>query len=167
VNVVGGSTLTLPGLRDVAPTLHRLGWHVQTFLPIGRLPEWSDALLATGLPIVLDHFGSPDPALGLEQPTMRTLKQMLDSGRCWVKLAAPFRLSGMFPHLGDLVPYAEALLRRRPDRLVWGSDWPYIHFIDKLATDFDPLAVIAAMIPGEVERKLVFEDNSRELYGFA
>jgi len=74
VNAVGGSTLSIVQLRDIAPRLRQLGWHVQTFLPKGRLPDLADDLLATGLAVVLDHFGSPDPTLGIEQPTLQTLK---------------------------------------------------------------------------------------------
>lgn len=166
VNAVGGSTLSIGQLREIAPRLRRLGWHVQTFLPIGALPERVDDLLAAGVPLVLDHFGSPDVRLGIGQPAMQALARMLDTGRCWVKLAAAFRLSQFGPPFPDLVPYVRELVRLRPDRLVWGSDWPYIHFIDKLPPDFDPLALLAQAIPDASQWAAVVSRNSRELYAF-
>lgn len=167
VNAVGGATLSLAQVRDMVPRLKPLGWHVQTFLPIGRLPEWADALLAMDIPIVLDHFGSPDVAQGLEQPTMKLLAKMLATGRCWVKLSAAFRVSKAGAPYHDLLPYARELMRLRPDRLVWGSDWPYIHFIDKVPPAFDPLALFREAFPSEADRRALFVDNSRVLYGFA
>jgi predicted TIM-barrel fold metal-dependent hydrolase len=167
VNAVGGATLSLAQAQEMAPRLKTLGWHVQTFLPIGRLPEWADALLAMDIPVVLDHFGSPDVALGLEQPTVKSLAKMLATGRCWVKLSAAFRLSKAGPPYNDLVPYAQALMRLRPDRLIWGSDWPYIHFIEKLPPAFDPLELCLTAFPDEAERRALFVENSRVLYGFA
>lgn len=167
VNAVGGSTLSIGQLRDIAPRLGKLGWHVQTFLPSGRLPDLADDLLATGLPIVLDHFGSPDPALGVEQPTMQTLARMLRTGHCWVKLSAVFRVSKAGAPYQDLVPYARALMQLRADRLVWGSDWPYIHFIDKVPLGFNPLAFFVDALQDRAQLKALLSDNSRELYQFA
>lgn len=166
VNAVGGSTLSIAQLRGIAPRLAPLGWHVQTYVPIGTLPKVADELLATGLPIVLDHFGSPDTALGADQPTMLTLARMLATGRCWVKLSAAFRISRTGAPFADLAPYARALMAMRPDRLVWGSDWPYIHFIDKLPADFDPLAFIVETFTDAAEVKALLADNARVLYQF-
>src|SRR5262245_31232632 len=129
LNAVHGSTVSDTRLKEVAVKLNPLGWHLQVHLPSGQLPKAADSLLATGLPVVLDHFGGLDPSLGLEQPTVRVLREMLLTGRCWVKLSAPFRVSRAGSPFKDVAPYAEALLQIRPDRMVWGSDWPYIHFI--------------------------------------
>ena len=166
VNAVGGSTLSIAQLNTVAPRLASLGWHVQTYVPIGTLPDVADALLATGLPIVLDHFGSPDTRLGLDQPAMQTLAHLLATGRCWVKLSAAFRISRAGAPFTDLQPYARALMQMRSDRLVWGSDWPYIHFIDKLPADFDPLEFFAGTFSDAAEIKALLSDNARVLYQF-
>lgn len=170
VNMVGGSTLSYSQLRDIAPRLKAMGWHAQTFLPKGRLPEVADDLLATGLTIVFDHFGSPEPALGVEQPAMKALARMLESGRCWVKLSAPFRISAGGAPYADMIPYARALAKLRPDRLVWGTDWPYIHFIDKLPPDYDPLGYFTDALrdsaPGPSQLPAMLSGNSRTLYGF-
>lgn len=166
INAVGGSTLSLGQLRDIAPRLRRLGWHVQMFLPSARLPELADELLATGLMVVLDHFGSLDPALGIGQPTMQTLARMLATGRCWVKLSAPYRVSKAGAPYQDIVPYARALFALRPDRLVWGSDWPYIHFIDKIPPGFNPLAFFTDALREATQLQALLSDNSRELYQF-
>ena len=162
----GGSTFSIGQLAAIAPRLRALGWHVQTFVPKGTLGQFAEALLATGVDVVLDHFGSPEPGLGLAQETQQVLARMLDTGRCWVKVSAPFRISAGPAPYADMLPYAHWLLEHRPDRLVWGSDWPYIHFIDKLAPDYDPVAWLADAIDDPRIRQAVFADNSRRLYGF-
>jgi predicted TIM-barrel fold metal-dependent hydrolase len=72
--------------------------------------------------VVVDHFGKPDPARGLADPGFQTL---LAAGRegapLLVKLSAPYRCHG-----AEVGPYAEALLDALgPERLLWGSDWPW------------------------------------------
>lgn len=166
VNAVGGSTLSLAQLAAIAPKLHALGLHVQTFMPLGQLPTVEQALLATGLPIVLDHFGSVDSRLGLEQPTMQALARMLATGRVWVKLSAAFRITQASAPYQDLIPYAQALMNLRPDRMVWGSDWPYIRFIDQVAPNFNPLEFFMDAIRSADHRQLLFTDNAKILYQF-
>ena len=166
VNAVGGSTLSLAQLANIAPQLSLNGLHVQTFISIGQLPTVESALLSTGLTIVLDHFGSVDSRLGLDQPTMQSLSRMLKTERVWVKLSAAFRISQSAAPYDDLVPFAQALMNLCPDRLVWGSDWPYVHFIDRLTPDFNPLHFFINAIEDQNQRKLLFSDNSKKLYEF-
>ena len=164
---VAGSTIPQDRLRDVATKLSRLSWALQTFVPIGRLPDIADTLLETGLNILIDHFGSVDPALGINPPTMKTLLRMLETGRCWVKLSAPFRISKAGPPYDDMVPYVKELVRARPDRMIWGSDWPYIHFIDKVGPAYNPLELLQRSITDEAQLRAVLAGNAKALFGFA
>ena len=166
VNAVGGSTLSIAQLVALAPKLHRVGWHVQTFMPPGQVPTIEQALLDTGLPIVLDHCGSVDSRLGLEQPTMHTLKRMLATGRVWIKLSGAFRITQASAPYQDIKPYVQALMALRPDRMVWGSDWPYISFSDQLAHDFNPLDFFYEAIQDPLQRQRLLIDNAKVLYQF-
>lgn len=166
LNAVNGSTVSADRLRDVSLKLKRLGWHLQVHVPAGQLPQLADGLLATGLPVVIDHFGTLDPTKGPEQPTVQTLKTMLETGRCWVKLSAAFRASKAGWPFRDLIPYVQALMEIRPDRMVWASDWPYIHFTDKLPKDYNPLQLVQEAVRDPALLKAVLCDNSRQLYGF-
>jgi predicted TIM-barrel fold metal-dependent hydrolase len=166
LNAVNGSTVSRERLRDVVRKLKPLGWHLQVHVPAGLLPTLADDLLDTGLTVVIDHFGTLDPRQGLEQPTFRTLTRMLETGHCWVKLSAPFRISKSVWPYADMVPFARALLELRSDRMVWGSDWPYIHFIDKVPPDYNPLQLLQEAIADQDALKAVLSDNSRQLYDF-
>jgi predicted TIM-barrel fold metal-dependent hydrolase len=54
----------------------------------------------------------------------------------------------------------------RPDRMVWGSDWPYIRFIDQVAPNFNPLEFFMDAIQSTEHRQLLFTDNANMLYQF-
>jgi len=66
----------------------------------------------------------------------------------------------------DLVSYAQALMALRPDRMVWGSDWPYIRFIDKVAVAFNPRHFFMDAIQDSDHRQLLFSENAKILYQF-
>jgi 2-pyrone-4,6-dicarboxylate lactonase len=143
------------------------GWHVQ-FLPRGtNLPDHMDRLLTLPNDIVIDHFGGVDASLGLDQPAFGALLRMLDSGRVGVKLSGPiYRSRREFPY-EDIQPFAAALVRHAPERLVWGSDWPHLHLYGRaMPNDGDLLDLLLDWVPDERRRDAVLADNPRRLYGF-
>lgn len=113
--------LAAPGWARVLEQANALGWHVELHLEAARLPAIVPALLAAGCRIVVDHFGRPDPALGVDDPGFGFLLRQADSGRVWVKLSAPYRNG---PVDGRLAA-ARLLDAFTARRLLWGSDWPH------------------------------------------
>lgn len=121
-----------------------LGWHVQVAIEGTRLPSVLEPLLAAGINVVIDHFGHPDPADPLNCPGFAAMLRGVDSGQCWIKLSGGFRLPGTTawrddPH-GDLDTLAQtvasALVERvGTDRLLWGSDAPFVGYEDRLSYD--------------------------------
>ena len=73
--------LNAPGWRRVLEQANTLGWHVELHLQAGRLPDLLPTLLAAGCRVVVDHFGRPDPALGVRDPGFGYLLQQAGSGR--------------------------------------------------------------------------------------
>ncbi|KAA6123167.1 amidohydrolase family protein [Cupriavidus cauae] len=112
--------------RGLLERIHARGWHVELHLPAARLQEVMPALLAAGCRIVVDHFGRPDPALGVADPGFDALLRHADSGRVWVKLSAAYRNwpDAQCAQAGRLA--AQRLLEAfTAGRLLWGSDWPH------------------------------------------
>jgi len=108
-------------LRRVAD----LGWHVHLHDEGKRLPDYIDAILSAGPRLVIDHFGRPDPQGGAASDGFKALLRAIEGGRTWVKLSAAFRLT---PPVGAK-EVADVLLRHAgPERLMWGSDWPFAAF---------------------------------------
>jgi predicted TIM-barrel fold metal-dependent hydrolase len=106
--------------RRVAP----LGWHVQVYTDLALIAALSGHLADLPTPLVIDHFGRAMAAAGTGQPGFDALLGLLGSGRIYVKMSAPHRISNQ-PGYGDAAAIAQALIAGNPDRLLWGSDWPH------------------------------------------
>ena len=142
------------------------GWHVQyQSLVHGHLLHVADDLLGLPGPVVLDHFGAFDATQGLAQPAFTTILRMLDTGRVWVKLSAPMRSTREeFPYAG-MKPFAQALVRHAPERMLWGSDWPHVQLNDRLMpNDGDLLDLFAEWIPDQATRWKILQQNPLPLY---
>jgi len=125
VNFRHGGALGLEGLCALAPKLADAGMHAQVLC---TSPEQLDAvagrLAALPIPVVLDHHAGVR-ALGPGEVGPGFLK-WFEAGRFFVKLSAAYRIDE--PPYRQVGPLARRLIALRPDRLVWGSDWPYVMF---------------------------------------
>jgi predicted TIM-barrel fold metal-dependent hydrolase len=145
-NLLGGADLpdlSRAGWPALLRTLRGLGWHIELGAAGPRLPALLPALAATKLDLVVDHFGMPDPALGLGCAGFQALLAL--GGRVAVKVSAPYRLGGLDPH--KLI----AALIEAEVRLVWGSDFPHTRHEGQ---DFAALRRLADQLPdaeGEAE----------------
>ena len=86
-------------------------------------------LLEAQVNVVVDHFGRPDPALGVDDPGFAALLAAGRSRRVWVKISGAYRNGAN----GRGEAIAQAAMPRLKDalgldRLVWGSDWPHTQF---------------------------------------
>ena len=86
-------------------------------------------------------------------------------GRCWAKLSGGYRISHKPPYR-DVTSFAQALVAIRPDRLVWGSDWPHVNFKGKMPNTTDLLDCLLEWVPDESTRHQILVDNPAVLYGF-
>lgn len=92
----------------------------------GACPDLLPTLLAAGCRVVVDHFGRPDPALGVRDPGFGYLLQQAGSGRVWVKLSAPYRIwPAADCAASGRQATAQLLQAFAAERLLWGSDWPH------------------------------------------
>ncbi|WWC88748.1 uncharacterized protein L201_003661 [Kwoniella dendrophila CBS 6074] len=120
-------------IQAVSARVAPLGWSVQVQL---KHAEWWDQLydhiVSLPCPIVSDHFGflrgtSWDESItsSLKQPGFTGITKLLQSGKLWIKLSAPYRVSRAGPEYADLKPLVQALVEANPDRILYGSDWPH------------------------------------------
>jgi predicted TIM-barrel fold metal-dependent hydrolase len=113
-----------PDARSLLKRIANLGWHVEIQAPGAAIPTALRHMEHFDGHIVIDHFGLPDPRLGLRDPGFRALLREGETGRTFVKLSAGYRCNGL-----DVAPLAGALLATMgPRRLLWGSDWPWTQF---------------------------------------
>ena len=116
--------------------------------------------------VVIDHNGKFLEPVPPEHPGFRTLLRLLDTGRVWVKLSAPYETSKTgAPRYEDVSVLARALAKHNPERCVWASNWP--HPGQKVApSNANMLDLLLDWAPDEAVRKRILVDNPARLYGF-
>ena len=152
---------------ELARRVHEHGWHIQ-FYPHGTdIVEYADKLLALPNPVVLDHFASIPAAGGLDQPAVKAVLRMLDTGRVWLKLSGPMRCTAEnFPY-PSVTPLARLFAGHAPERMVWGSDWPHVNLDGReMPNDGDLLDLLAEWVPDAAVRNRILAQNANKLYGF-
>lgn len=158
----------LPQLPDITTFEYRalfrrladLNWHVHPHVDGDDLPKILPTLEASGVKIVVDHLGRPNPKTGIASDGFKALLASIEKGRTWVKVSGGYRLG---PSSMDT---ARELLRTAgADRLVWASDCPFVghenQFPYRATIDWlnecVPDAAARAKIFGETARKLYFD----------
>ena len=171
---VRGARFVSPGHRGALPRLSPrvaaqvadFGWHVQ-FYPSGDdLPAYADALLQLPNSVVLDHFACIPAAGGIEQPAFQCLLKLLDTGRVWVKISGPMRCTDADYPYAQVTPLARELVRRAPERLLWGSDWPHVNMNGRqMPNDGDLFDLLGEWVDDRATLKRILVDNPRQVYG--
>jgi len=101
--------------KRIAP----FGWHLQIQDRGNWLPEAIPVLKKLPVDVVVDHLGRTPPENGVNDPGFQALLRFLETGRCWVKISAPYLASTDGPpHYADVGHKVRALVSVRPDRLV-------------------------------------------------
>lgn len=164
--VVGGG-IGFDHLERLGHEIHPLGWHALLhFHAAAELVDVAPALSALPCPFVLDHMARITGAEGVNSAPFRTLLSLLDTDRCWVKLASLYRLSAEpFPH-DDMLPMIHEVARRRPDRIIWGSNWPHPIHNGPMPNDGDLVDLIPSWIPDEATQHRMLVTNPATLYRF-
>jgi predicted TIM-barrel fold metal-dependent hydrolase len=154
------------------------GWHVQLYTNLAMITAIKDLVLNAPVPVVFDHFGGAQAALGVEQPGFSDLVDVVKSGKAYCKISGAYRSSKLSPDYQDCVPLAQTLIQANADRIVWGTDWPHPDSVtppDKKVTDVTPLFQIddgrllnqlPVWAPDAAVRNKILVDNPARLYGF-
>ncbi len=148
---------------EVAP----LGWHVMLhFHASGELIDAAPQLEALRCAFVLDHMARTTGAEGIASPAFAMLLRLLDTDRAWIKLASLYRLSSEpYPH-ADMLPMIHEVVRRRPDRILWGSNWPHPIHTGAMPNDGDLVDLIPLWVPDPAVQTAMLVANPAALYGF-
>jgi 2-pyrone-4,6-dicarboxylate lactonase len=159
--------LTLAQAPRLAVRLKELGWHLQFFMDLRKLPDAEDKLGSLKIDIVIDHFGRVRADDGMTAPAFQTLLRLVRRDNVWAKLIGPYFLSDQAPRFPDVTPFAQALVKAAPERVVWGTDWPHPAAHGNLMPNDGVLAdLVSEWIPDEAQRKKVLVDNPARLYDF-
>ena len=151
-------------------------WHVQLYTRLSVIEAIKEQVAAAAVPVVFDHFGGAQAALGVGQPGFGTLLNLVKTGKAYVKVSAPYRSSTQAPDYPDVAPLAKALVAANPERVLWGTDWPHPQQIaGRAVSDVTPLYQIddgrvfnlfAEWVPDAAQRKTILVENSAKLFGY-
>lgn len=169
LNLVGEDIppLASPTWQDLLRRVADLDWQVEVHRQASDLPQIVDSLLRAGVRVVVDHFGRPDPKLGVDDPGFRHLLSVGTTGRVWVKLSGAYRNGG--PARGEAIAEAAVPLLRRAyglDHLLWGSDWPHTQF-ERVANYDAVVAALLRWLPDPADRAVVLCEAPRALFRFS
>jgi predicted TIM-barrel fold metal-dependent hydrolase len=159
-------SLPLDQLERFADRLAGLGWHIQLMMTPKQLAELAPRLVKLACPIVIDHIGDIRSSEGMRQPAFQALLDLLRGDRCWIKLSAGYHHSDQDPPYPETIPFGHALVRERPDRLFWGSDWPHANHWGRMPNSTDLLDLLIDWVPDETVRAQILVDNPERFYGF-
>lgn len=165
--MLAGAPLPLNILETMAARAAVFGWHI-VFQIDGRDYADHEALLKRlAAPVIIDHVGKFLEPVPLDHPGVRAVLRLLDTGRFYVKLAAPYETSRIGPpNYDDVGRLAKALAKAAPERTLWASNWPHPSGGAQTPDDAWMLDMLLDWIPDETARKQALVDNPARLYGF-
>jgi D-galactarolactone isomerase len=155
-------------MHDVMARLHPHGWFANLQLDGRELPTWEASIKRLPGKFVIDHIGKFLEPVAVDSAPFRSLLSLLDTGRCWVKLAAAYETSKTgAPAYEDVSKLARALVKHAPERMIWASNWPHPSAPkDRVPDDADLLDLLLDWAPEEAVRRRILVDNPLALYGF-
>lgn len=153
--------LAAPEYQRLLRRVRDLDWHVHILAEPERLEAMLPILVASGVKLVIDHFGHPSTPTGAACPAFESVLRALGNGRTWVKLSAPYRTACM-----DAKAVATRLLQEAgPERLLWASDWPWTAHEGRF-TYRDCITWFEEWIPDRVTRETIGR-TALQLFRFA
>ena len=166
LSTYGMRELIEPGAERLLARIKEMNWFLQIHCEKDELADAAPLLHRSGLRIIVDHFGRPDIARGIDQPGFAALLEFGKRGNAIVKLSGPFRCSIEGPPFRDVDPYIGAAIDAfTPDHCVWGSDWPFVRVNERV--DYGPgLACLSRWLPDPGDRRKVLWENPARLFGF-
>ena len=163
-----GAVLSAPAFERAVARIREMGWYMKIQPEQNGIAEslpWFEHI--EDLPILIDHMGRADAALGPERdPNVRKLRELLARGNFWVMLSLGEKVSVQGAPYDDVVPIARALIDAAPDRCVWASDWPHPVSKKQPPNDADLLELLYRYVRSEDELRRILVDNPSVLFGY-
>ncbi len=161
-----GGLLSWDDVDTIAARVAPFGWHLQLQFDGGDIPTHAARIARLPTETVIDHNGKFLEPVPPAHPAFRALLALLDGGRCWVKLSAPYETSKSGPpRYDDVSALARALAAAHPERCVWATNWPHPN-INPPPSNAAMLDLLLDWAPDDATRRRILVDNPARLYGF-
>ncbi|MBG6073673.1 MULTISPECIES: amidohydrolase [unclassified Polaromonas] len=161
-----GGLLPWSHLEPMAVRLAARGWHINLQLNGHELPQHEPMLLRLPCRLAIDHIGKFLGPVDTQNSAFASLRRILDHGKAWIKLSAPYESSGSGPPgYTDIAPLVQALAASHPERCLWASNWPHLNVMPVPSNS--ALLDWTLRLAGDAPmRQRLLVDNPAELYGF-
>ncbi len=153
-----------PVYTRMAERVAKLGWHVVVYFEEADREELVPFLKSLPTEVVIDHMGRPEIAAGVDNSNFRAFLSLMDDEKFWVKVGCTERLTLTGPPYDDVAPFAQALVERAPDRVLWGTDWPHPNMKSHLPDDGLLVDRIAKIATTEALQNKLLVENPNLLY---
>jgi 2-pyrone-4,6-dicarboxylate lactonase len=169
VKINGKGGLSFEDTQKILPRVENFAWHVEF------MSQSMDEVLASvpflrslKIPYVFDHVAHAEPDMTEDNAKFKELLRILrGEEHAWINLYSFYQLSKQGPpDYADMVPVVRAIIETRPDRVIWGSNWPHAGIPVAMPNDGDLLDFLLASAPHEKSRKSILADNPAKLYGW-
>jgi predicted TIM-barrel fold metal-dependent hydrolase len=159
-NLRNKSGIGFEALEALARRMLELGWHAQFQIGPEAVTTVGELAERHGLTGVIDHLAF----MPLDPPgaALDDLCHVLQSGRIYVKISAPYRLRDTEGQDGYR-KVLQALAVRYQNRLLWATDWPHTELFTAVPEDDDLIALSLDALPPDTHAA-IFADNARTLY---
>ena len=163
----GMGSLDWNAIERLAWGIHDFSWHVELTIEGADLHEVEQRLSSWPNRIVINHIGRFLRTKSLSQRGFKSLTRLIDRDKAWVKLSAPYESSAQ-RRLDDpdVSTIARALVDWAPERMVWGSNWPFYNKLNFPPSDAVLFDMLTHWVPEESRRDRILVANPIELYGF-
>ena len=149
----------------IADKIKGLGWHIVVYFEAQDLAELEPFLAQLPTTVVVDHMGRPDVTKGVDHlDFQRFLALMECDDSIWSKVTCPERLSVIGPPYDDVVPFCAEVVKRFPDRVLWGTDWPHPNMKSHMPDDGALADFIPRIAPTADLQQRLLVDNPMRLY---
>jgi predicted TIM-barrel fold metal-dependent hydrolase len=157
-------------VEDIAPIAHHIadfGWHVQVYARPSQIVDMAGLLQSLPTAIVFEHASRIRDPHGEDSDAFSTVVNLVERGRAWVKLSAPYiEPDTKAGRGGRFASTVSAFVEAVPERAVWASDWP--HATEPLQPDTSTLfSQFCSFVRDEKILQQILVENPKQLYGFA
>jgi len=155
------------GTDPLLRNLRELGMFADVQVQGDQLVELAPLLDESGVDVLIDHCGRPDPDQGIDQPGFAALLRAAGTGRYRVKLSGLVKCSTQRYPWTDSWPYVRALVEAiGPEGCLWGSDWPFLRAPERI--DYATvLTLTERLLPDPAVREQILWNTPARLFGLA
>ena len=156
-----------PAVGALLERIGTLGWYLQVHALSAQWPALIPTLMASGVRVILDHFGMPGGTLDAEGAGLTALLRAARLRDDWaVKLTAPYRFLPDYPCVSGARPIVARIVDAFGiENCIWGSDWPHLNTAHRV-TYQKQIEHLCEWFPDSGDRQRILWDNPARMFGF-